>query len=208
MRPLSATVAFLAIAAGLATSACHPSTPTPEPSPQAGPKPIVHALKISRYAATPLDEPSADAILFASTNVLQGVDHPGDVSCQVVLQRDGAITTFGQGSAFTATGSGFNGTVGTQAELNDIMAVQGNVKVVNALNFCVGINPGVVGCGQHPGTSFVVERSASLPGIVWAHEYGHNKGLGHRPDPDAIMFDTINGVDLDVTTSECNAFRN
>ncbi len=160
----------------------------------------VHHLKISRFAPPPpqVSNQRATQILKDGTEVLQTNDGPGDVSCKVKFQRDGAVVTFTFG----------DGEIDSGAEFNTVLALPGYVKVVREINWCGGLVPNVIGCAPVPGDSLVVVRfTPSLEGILWDHEYGHNKGLSHRNDPNAVMNPAIGPTHRRVTSTECTAFR-
>jgi hypothetical protein len=112
------------------------------------------------------------------------VDGSDDVATIVNLRRDGPVTTFSVG----------DGIVNTLAEKNEIFALPGHVHAVTDLQFCANtFNPSIIGCsGQN--LSLIVEvldASQQQDGILWMHEYGHNRGLGHRNVNFAIMHGTI-----------------
>jgi hypothetical protein len=55
-----------------------------------------------------------------------------------------------------------------------------------------------------------VERILAVrEGVLWAHEYGHAKGLPHRPDTDtdALMHPIIEVPHSKISATECEAFR-
>jgi len=49
--------------------------------------------------------------------------------------------------------------------------------------------------------------ASDIEGILWAHEYGHTKGLQHRSDESAIMNPYVGASERGVNTSECHAFQ-
>jgi len=158
-------------------------------------------LNINRYHRTSLTQARADQITIDMTNILRTVDGPGDVFCDIAFVR-GSMTTFTTG----------DGSIDTQAELNAVFNLPGRVKVVNRINFCEGrIDPSFIGCGQTPGNSFIMERSTSSScpereGILWVHEYGHNKGLPHRNQSYAVMHQTFNCNHRRINSTESQAY--
>lgn len=158
----------------------------------------VHSLQVSRFTTSAVTDAQADSIMADSTTVLRTNDGPGDVAADVRLERNGAVTTF-------ATG---DGSIDSQAEFNAVNGLAGNVKVVNQINWCGAIIPNVIGCAPVPGTSLVVVRfTANQEGILWAHEFGHNKGLSHRNDANAVMNPTIGLTRRRINQAECDAYR-
>jgi PBS lyase HEAT-like repeat-containing protein len=156
-------------------------------------------LDVRRHVTAMLSDADADAILAAATTVLQTNDGPGDVECAVQLARSRPVTTF----------SGIS-TINTAADFEAVMALPGNVKVVNAINWCENkFKTDYIGCARRPGTSLAVERFLGPPeGVLWAHEFGHNKGLRHLDnDPFAVMNPTITGSHRRISSVECAAYR-
>jgi hypothetical protein len=101
-----------------------------------------------------------------------------------------------------------DGSIDSGAEFNAVVALQGHVKVVNQINWCGRIGFNIIGCSPTPGNSLVVVRfTANQEGILWAHEYGHTRGLPHNPASTAIMNPTIATTRTMVTPSECAAFN-
>ena len=185
----------LALVAFLILNSCNGPTGPPTPPP------VTQNLTVTRFTNTPLTNARAYAILVDATNALQVNDGPGDVACAVGLVRQGDVTTF-------ATG---DGSIDSQAEFTTVVInPPGNVKVVNAINWCGGLAPNIIGCAPVPGNALAVVRfTANQEGILWAHEYGHNKGLNHRTDDqNVIMFPSIATNRLRVNQAECDAYRN
>jgi hypothetical protein len=159
----------------------------------------VHRLQVRRFTTTTLSNADADRILADATTVLQMNDGAGDVACAVTLVRDGDVTAFADG----------DGSIDSGAEFSALIGLPGHIKAVNQINWCGGLIPNVIGCAPVPGNSLAVVRfTASLEGILGAHEFGHNKGLNHRnDDPNAVMNGTIGSTRQRVTAAECDAFR-
>ena len=154
-------------------------------------------LRISRFTTTNLSNTEADIILDDATAILQKVDGANDVACDVTMARKGAVTEFDAG----------DGSIDSEQEFYDIIALPGEVKVVNQINWCGGLKPAVVGCAPRPGDSLVVKRTTQ-EGIVWAHEFGHNQGLAHRSFPVyALMNGISNPLNRRINEDECQAFR-
>jgi len=158
-----------------------------------------HNLQVSRHNTTTLSNARADAILSNATTILKTNDGPGDVACNVNLVRSGNITAFTTG----------NGIINSAANFNAVNSLPGNVKVVRQINWCGTLAPNIIGCAPVPGTSLVVVRfTANQEGVLWAHEFGHNKGLPHRNGTNAVMRPTINVNNKRINSTECNAYRN
>jgi hypothetical protein len=157
-----------------------------------------HHLQVSHFTTSVLSNADADRILADATAVLSRDDGSGDVPCPVTFLRDGAVTVFAQG----------NGNISSAQDFNTVVGLPGWVKVVNQINWCSGLAPNIIGCSPTPGSSEVVVRfTPSLEGILWAHEFGHDKGLNHRPDLNAVMNPTIGPTRLAVNAAECAAYR-
>jgi hypothetical protein len=130
-------------------------------------------------------------------------NYSGDVGCCITFSRLGTAGTFG------SPGDGLN-SVDTNAELS---AVIGNgvarVKVVADLNYCGGPGSNIIGCGNTPGNGIVVVRLGNLTneGVLWAHEYGHNAGLGHAGSFRRIMYGALHGSNDGLTQNECNSYH-
>jgi len=162
------------------------------------------------YGSVPLSDADVDAILNRASNLLQTDDGPafngdGDVSCAVALVRAGAVSTF----AMTAA----PGTILNEQDYQKVCAQPGYVHVVNQIKWCSGYGENIIGCGDTPGTCFVVVREA-FEGILWAHEYGHTKGLRHPcriasctpSEADRVMHPLINAGHVKIGSAECAAF--
>jgi hypothetical protein len=160
---------------------------------------VTHRLQVRRFTTTSLTQAEADRILADATTVLRTHDGPGDVVCAVTLLRDGDLMAFTEG----------DGSIDSGAEFSALLGLQGWAKVVNQINWCGELTPNVIGCAPVPGNSLaVVRHTPSLEGILWLHEFGHNKWLNHRnDDPNAVMNRTIGPTRRRVKSIECYAFE-
>lgn len=159
---------------------------------------VSRSLPVSRYRTTSMSNSEADRIFNSGTQVLRTDDGSNDVSCDLTLQRSGNVRSFNTG----------DGSIDSSSEFYAVLNSTGFVKVVNRINWCGGFAPNIIGCAPVPGNSMVVVRfTRSLEGILWAHEYGHTRGLRHRSSSTAIMNGTIGSNRRRVTSSECSTFR-
>ena len=125
-----------------------------------------HLLGVRRFTTSVLTNADADRILADATTVLQTNDGPGDVACNVNLNRTGNVTVFADG----------DGSIDSAAEFNTIIGLAGHIKVVNQINWCGVLLPNVIGCAPVPGNSLVVVRfTTNQEGILWAHEFGRKR---------------------------------
>lgn len=155
-------------------------------------------MAVKRYTSATLSNADADAILDEANDILQTDDGSNDVACTVAFLRKGNVTSFSTG----------DGSIDSQAEFNAVIALSGQVKVVNTINWCGALIPNVVGCAPQPGSSEVVVRfgTTHTEAICWAHEYGHTRGLPHRSG-DVIMNGTNASRNTQVNSTECTAFK-
>ena len=158
------------------------------------------SLRVSRFTTAAMTDADVDRIMADASTALQTDDGPGDTACPVHLARNGAVTTF-------ATG---DGSIDSQDEFNAVIGLPGEVKIVNAINYCGALIPNVIGCAPVPGASLAIVRyAADQEGLLLAHEFGHNNGLSHRnDDANAIMNGVIGPTRRRVNTAECAAYRN
>lgn len=142
----------------------------------------VHRLRVSHHSSVSLTSAEADQILEDMGTVASSNDGPGDVPARVKFVRDGDVTEFTNGT----------GNINSEQDFAEILGLPGQVKVVNQINWCGGLAPNIIGCAPMPGDALLVVRFyVDQEGILWLHEYGHNKGLGHRESNTAVMDPTI-----------------
>ena len=153
---------------------------------------------MSSHSSTSVTNARASQILAAASDALQTDDGTDDVACCVTLQPDGTVTTFTTG----------DGSIDSRAEFSAVIALPGYVKVVNQINWCGSFAPNIIGCAPVPGGSLAVIRfTVNQEGILWAHEYGHTKGLPHRRDRgDLVMFPSAGINHRKVNEAERVAF--
>jgi hypothetical protein len=155
-------------------------------------------LTVRRFTSTSLSDANADTILANATNLLQINDGSGDEACFIHLVRQGNVSVFSTG----------DGTINDQSEYATIRDLPGRVKAVNQINWCGTIMPNIIGCAPTPGNSQLVVRSpGAAEGVLWAHEYGHTRGLPHRDVSNALMNRTNGLTNTRVNSSECASFH-
>jgi len=66
----------------------------------------------------------------------------------------------------------------------------------------------VAGCASGNSTSLTVIRSnPNIEGVIWAHEFGHNRNLSHRNTPNVLMFPSAAPDHDAVNQFESNSLR-
>ncbi len=151
--------------------------------------------------ASPVGEDEARGLLDDASTILGTARDGEDVACCATLVTSGSAATFG------VSGDGLD-IVDDETELLTVLTVAaGRVKVVRAINSCGGPGTNIIGCSLRPGKAIVVVHLNGYDdAFLWAHEYGHNVGLAHRPDPLALMYPALaRGEGL--SQSECAAFH-
>jgi len=163
----------------------------------------LHGLSFANHVDTPskMTDSALDA-LFDDASVLIGRgDFAEDVYCCNALSRLGTAGSFG------TTGDGLD-RIDDQSELNTVLfAGSQRVKVVRAINYCGGPGSNIVGCASRPGSRMVVVRISGPEDALWAHEYGHNTGLGHNADSRFVMHGQLSNSASGVSQTECNQYH-
>ena len=88
----------------------------------------------------------------------------------------------GNAQTFGSINDGLD-TIDNNGELNSVLNnAVARVKVVRIINYCGGPGTNIIGCAWigGDGMSLVRYGNESNEGQLWAHEYGHNVGLGHN----------------------------
>lgn len=194
------SLALLALGATWpAWTACSSPSPAPPPTPSPpGGQGVLHDLRIARHESAVLGDQRADQIVADMGDVLTRVDGEGDVACEVRFRRSGSVATFDAG----------DGVVNSEADFAQVLAVPGEIKVVRQINWCGTFAPNIIGCAPVPGGSLAVVRfAADQEGILWVHEFGHNKGLQHRGATGAVMNAFIDVTHRRVNDAECRAYE-
>jgi hypothetical protein len=152
-------------------------------------------VTVHRHSTVALTNAEADRILRDMGTVLQNVDSPSDVATAVQFVRNGPVRVLPATVAAT---------IQTQAQWNTLMGAGTGAKVVQNIMWCGGPGGSIIGCAPvgNPTVNFAVVRfTPNQEGILWAHEYGHNVGNGHRTnDGRALMFPSI-GPDRNVVNN-------
>lgn len=160
------------------------------------------ALSVANHVSVPskVSASDVDQILARASDVAQTADFTEDVACCVGFVRSGSVATFG------TAGDGRD-SIDDQTELEGVLNLSlARVKVVRVINFCGTAGTNIIGCSYTPGFGMAVVRTAS-EGILWLHEYGHNAGLGHLPDPDYVMNPFLVSTALGLTQGQCNSYH-
>jgi hypothetical protein len=187
-----------------------------------------YSLSVSRHRDVPaLSEGKVKEILAGASKMLQKNSRHNDeddISCNVTFILKGPVRTFASPDT-PAVVDEDNIEAVHRVDSNEA-GVDFHVKVVKEINFCrPGLPPGssFEGCSFSPPhfRSIIVvhpdrhkvphDRGSKYPDhLLWAHEFGHLTGLGHRRDRFALMtpcslteFSNLPDTRVQVNRSEC-----
>ncbi|WP_068013886.1 hypothetical protein [Rhodoplanes sp. Z2-YC6860] len=174
----------------------------------AGPAVAVEAdpipLTVGHHRSIHLSDDKVDEILAAASKVLK--------KCNVVLKRRGHVRAF--------ESSRTPSKIEDAADRDAVHRENFDIKVVDLpINFC-RVSQMHEGCAFDPAPgedaaqhkSMIVSdiANAKMAGMIWAHEFGHMRGLTHRSgDRKALMACRV-PLQLDepeISDHECKCFR-
>jgi hypothetical protein len=153
--------------------------------------------------SSPMTDARLDQILAAAALRMGKSDFAEDVACCAGLVRSGTQKTFG------SAGDGLD-LIDNNTELNAVLNNStARVKVVRVINYCGGAGTNIIGCAWIGGNGMALVRYGGVgdEGALWAHEYGHNVGLGHNGDSRYVMYGCLCGNNFGVSASECNLYH-
>jgi hypothetical protein len=126
--------------------------------------------------------------------------------CNVRLRLDGKIQTFDSAPK----------DINSSTDLEAVHRVPAHIKVVQTISSCIG-QPPFAGCSFRPDSNFpktmVVTRDPPLVDderpFLWAHEFGHTKGLFHRIDDEFALMTPcqLKLFNKNLTQDECTCLR-
>jgi len=162
---------------------------------------IEHELEIAHTDQLSPATSDVDRILGDAATTLQRRDSSNDVACPVALKRKGNLVPIPAKS--------HPGAVQTYDEMAKLRELPGDVKIVREITWCG--EPGIfLGCGgPQKGLMAVVPMDdAASDGILWAHEIGHYKGIGHTDPPveHRLMLPVIANDHREITDKECEKY--
>jgi hypothetical protein len=176
-----------------------------------------YSVSVSRHASIQLSEMQVRQILKDASKTLQKnavSNGDSDVACDVTFTLKGPVRTFGSaGTSPNIVDEQHRDAV--HKVDSDIADVDFHVKVVKEINFC---RPGA---GSFNGCAFPIEFRSIIvvpprrnfpEHVLWAHEFGHLTGLGHRHSKCALMTscDVANLASVTrvrVNKEECRCLR-
>jgi len=161
-------------------------------------------LTIGHRPEIRLDDSEADQILKVATEAVASKDGPNDVPCDITLKRSGAVKI----------SNDYPIEINSEAQFNAAKGLKTSIIVVDRIRYCGGFGPGILGCAPVPGDFLVVVRKIvsdgrsgpAIEGVVWAHEFGHNRGLSHNFREHALMYPSAQVKNRELDQSESQTY--
>jgi hypothetical protein len=163
-----------------------------------------HFLTVGHHKDVQISDNDVKKILAEASKTLR--------KCKVVLKLKGSVGTFGSTDRPV--------TVKDAASRDAVHKENFDVKIVKSITFCRVDELMGVGCAWDPPPppaeqrpqhrSIIVGdfRVAQLTGRIWAHEFGHTRGLQHRNERNALMGCKVpDRGDAQISDKECECFR-
>lgn len=165
----------------------------------AGAQSAEYSLKVSIHEGmqTGLTQQRVEQILAEASSLLK--DRNG---CDVKFRLDGSVGTF----------TGAPRDITNAAELEAVHRVNADVKVVESITFCKTYRrSGYIGCAWrregNGSKTVIVTPLVAKAHILWAHEFGHTKGLQHRAGDQVLMTPCqISPITVEINQHECDCF--
>lgn len=182
------------------------------PAVAGAPRPV--AVTTYPSPASALSDAEAAAILAGASELLmkndgKAADNNGDVPCNLALTPDPAVAEFADVVR--------DGVISSGADFDEVCHQAGLVHVVNQINWCGDVQDNFLGCSD-PRPCIIVIRpreplTSVMEPVLWAHEYGHAKGLKHSCNSnctakhdDRLMHPTIDIPHRKIGGAECAAY--
>lgn len=188
-------------------------------APARNPVAIPLEIAIHPTASPQMDWQDAADLLRKTSLIVTSKDANEDTYCPVDLTLE-SFGSFEIGNGVIASqfdfdevfqnGPGSNlstGTTATGAADTPLSPRTRHVRVVSEVAWCGAEVASAAGCAD--GLRIVVaRRNPIIEGILWAHEVGHTRGLGHREDSWlAIMHPEILNQHFQLNWLECSLYR-
>jgi hypothetical protein len=145
----------------------------------------------------------ADRIVQSASRLFEQKDALGHLMCALKFQRWNNVLDV----------RGVESKIENKTDLDRISAMPALVKIVTKISFCDGKFGSFAGCTSQDPTRhdryniIIVRVLPPLEGILFAHEYGHLKGLYHVERPQAVMRRQLSADMTRVDACECAFHR-
>jgi hypothetical protein len=163
---------------------------------------VTQPLTVRRHPSIHLTDDQVRDILERASKLLKDDSN----KCNVTFKLDGPVEPFASDRTPKV--------IRNEGDLNTVHSESGDVKVVETIEFCrrqAEFEGEFVGCSwRRRGlrTMIVTQVDPGLRHILWAHEFGHTRGVPHRIGKEALMTPcTVLGDNVLVNESECRCFR-